>query len=184
MKSEYKIIDNVFSPEQFEDLVDYVEHSGFPWYHSDSVAYDEQNESPSEEDELTFNVPLTDNQKEYNFMFGHSVFADYEIGSTEVWNLILPIFNIASIKSLIRCKINSYPKTHELVHHKDHLDYSFKHKGAIFYINSNDGLTVLEDGTEIESVANRLLLFNPSQPHHSTTCTNANRRMNINFNYF
>jgi len=184
MKSEYKIIDNVFSPEQFEDLAGYVEHSGFQWYHSDSVAYDEQNESPSEEDELTFNVPLTDNQKEYNFMFGHSVFADYEIGSTEVWNLILPIFNIASIKSLIRCKINSYPKTHELVHHKDHLDYSFEHKGAILYINSNDGLTVLQDGTEIESVANRLLLFNPSEPHHSTTCTNANRRMNINFNYF
>ena len=56
-------------------------------------------------------------------------------------------------------------------------------KSAIFYINTNNGLTVLEDGTEIKSVANRLLLFNASEPHHSTTTSNENRRVNINFNY-
>tara|TARA_B110000977_G_scaffold173114_1_gene226029 strand:+ start:62 stop:664 length:603 start_codon:yes stop_codon:yes gene_type:complete len=200
MKSEYKIIDNVFSPEQFEDLSNYVKDDSFPWYYIDGVAYDEQNDSPTKEDEATFNVPMTDSQKEYNFMFVHSVFENHEfvynekgisaantnagIGSPDVWNLILPIFDVVSIKALIRCKINSYHKTHEIVHHKEHLDYSFEHKGAILYINSNDGLTVLEDGVEIESVANRLLLFNPSKPHHSTTCTNKNRRMNINFNYF
>ena len=184
MKIEYKIIDNVFSPEQFEDLSNYVKDDSFPWYNITSVAYDEQNELPSKEDEATFNVPMTDSQKEYNFMVVHSVFENHEIRSPDVWNLLLPIFDIVSIKAFIRCKINSYPKTHELVHHKGHLDYPFEHKGAILYINSNDGLTVLEDGVEIESVANRLLLFNPSKPHHSTTCTNKNRRMNINFNYF
>ena len=59
----------------------------------------------------------------------------------------------------------------------------FPHKGAIFYINTNNGFTVLEDGTEIASVSNRLLLFNPSEPHHSTSCTDVKRRVNINFNY-
>ena len=29
-----------------------------------------------------------------------------------------------------------------------------------------------------------ILLFDASRPHHSTTCTNATRRLNINFNYF
>ena len=81
-------------------------------------------------------------------------------------------------------KINYYPKTPEIVHHKDHVDFIHEHKGGIFYLNDNDGLTVLEDGTEIKRVANRLLLFDSSRPHHSTTCTNANRRLNINFNYF
>ena len=54
----------------------------------------------------------------------------------------------------------------------------------MFYLNDNDGVTVLNDGTEVESVANRLLLFDASKPHHSTTCTDADRRVNLNFNYF
>ena len=44
-------------------------------------------------------------------------------------------------------------------------------------------VTVLEDGTECESVANRLLLFDATKPHHSTTCTDQKRRVNINVNY-
>jgi len=54
----------------------------------------------------------------------------------------------------------------------------------LFYLNTNDGLTVLEDGTEIKSIENRILLHDASKPHHSTTCTDADRRVNINFNYF
>ena len=104
--------------------------------------------------------------------------------SETLWDLLIPIFDIAEVKSLIRCKINYFPQTPELVHHKKHRDAEFPHKGAIFYLNNNDGLTILEDGTEIESVANRLLLFDSSKPHHSTTTTNADRRLNINLNYF
>ena len=61
--------------------------------------------------------------------------------------------------------------------------FEYRHKSAILYINTNNGLTVLEDGTECESVANRLLLFDASKPHHSTTCTDQKRRVNINMNY-
>ena len=60
----------------------------------------------------------------------------------------------------------------------------YKHKGAILYINDNNGKTILEDGTEIESKANRLLLFDASKPHNSTSCTDAKSRINININYF
>ena len=66
----------------------------------------------------------------------------------------------------------------------DHFDLSFPHKGAIFYVNTNDGFTVLEDGTEIKSIENRVLLFDPSTKHHSTTCTDKKVRITINFNYF
>ena len=94
------------------------------------------------------------------------------------------ILNILKMKSLIRCNVNYYPKTHTRLNHSYHTDFPFKHKGAIFYINDNDGLTILEDGTEVKSVANSLLLFDASRPHHSTTCTNTTRRLNININYF
>ena len=59
----------------------------------------------------------------------------------------------------------------------------WNHKTAIFYINSNNGFTVLENDTKIESIENRLLLFNGSKKHHSTSCTNSGARININFNY-
>ena len=84
---------------------------------------------------------------------------------------------------LIRAKSNLYGRTQELIHHDNHIDMNFEHRGGILYINSNNGFTVLEDGTEIESISNRLLLFDPSKPHHSTSCTDVKRRVNINFNY-
>jgi len=87
------------------------------------------------------------------------------------------------VRSFMRIKANLYPRTDTLVHHKDHVDLDFDHKAAILYLNTCDGYTVIGD-TYVESVANRILLFDPQVPHHSTTCTDAQFRANINFNYF
>ena len=56
-------------------------------------------------------------------------------------------------------------------------------KTSIFYINSNDGYTEFEDGTKVESVANRLVTFPHHMKHRGTTCTNQPFRLVINFNY-
>lgn len=103
---------------------------------------------------------------------------------SENFNLVIePLLFLLDAKALIRAKANLYPRTENLIHHKDHIDYNYPHKAAIFYLNSNDGYTVI--GKEkIESVENRLLLFNPLDLHHSTTCTNKPFRANINLNYF
>ena len=81
-------------------------------------------------------------------------------------------------------RANLYSNQGKIIEHANHIDYSFKHKGALFSLNTCDGFTVLKDGTKIQSVANRILLFDPSQPHHSSTCTDAKIRCNININYF
>ncbi len=36
----------------------------------------------------------------------------------------------------------------------------------------------------IDSVANRILFFDPSEEHSSSLCTDQKRRITINFNYF
>lgn len=72
----------------------------------------------------------------------------------------MPIVEKLSIASLIRIKVNFYPRTEEMKIHAAHKDYPFDHNGALFYVNSCDGYTVLEDGTKIESIANRVLVFN------------------------
>jgi hypothetical protein len=55
---------------------------------------------------------------------------------------------------------------------------------SIFYVNTNDGYTVFEDGTKVESVANRMLTFPADMKHAGTTCTDRQTRIVINFNYF
>ena len=55
---------------------------------------------------------------------------------------------------------------------------------SIYYVNSNDGYTEFKDGTIIESVENRLVIFPSDMRHTGTTCTNAKNRIVVNINYF
>jgi len=55
---------------------------------------------------------------------------------------------------------------------------------ALLSINTCNGFTVLEDGTKIESKRNRLLLIDGSTKHASTTCTDAQIRVNVGVNFF
>ena len=64
-----------------------------------------------------------------------------------------------------------------------HTGYPFPHKSAILYINTCDGYTKFEDGTKIDSVANRMLVFEGETLHTSSSTTDQVVRCNINFNY-
>ena len=60
--------------------------------------------------------------------------------------------------SSIRIKANWHSRTETVAGKSLHKDYPFERKGAVYYINSNDGYTLFEDGTKIESVI-RMLFF-------------------------
>ena len=55
---------------------------------------------------------------------------------------------------------------------------------AILYVNSNNGYTLFEDGTKVESVENRIVLFDSNLRHTGTTCTEEKVRIVVNFNFF
>ena len=169
-----KIIDNAINYEDFNRIKSIMTSLDFQWFYNHSVEFDSSNYGGYDS-----NYYFT-----HLFMFneGHD---DKYVHSTSDWfDILTPIIGVLKPKSLIRVKGNMYPSTPKIIHHKNHVDMEYEHKGALFYINSNDGLTVLHDGTEIESVENRLLLFDASKEHHSTTCTNDKVRINVNFNYF
>ncbi|MAU64390.1 MAG: hypothetical protein CMC38_08660, partial [Flavobacteriaceae bacterium] len=63
-------------------------------------------------------------------------------------------------------------------------DLDYDHQAALIYLNTNDGFTELDDGTRIDSIENRLLLFNGNELHSSSTCTDQKRRVLISLNYF
>ena len=103
---------------------------------------------------------------------------------TNICDKFVPRFKqVANFRSMIRIKINAYPYTNIVKEHKDHIDSEFHHTGAVFSLNTCDGFTKFSDGTKVESVANRIVFFDASKFHHSSTTSNAKLRYNINFNF-
>ena len=60
---------------------------------------------------------------------------------------------------------------------------SYDGKTAIYYVNTNNGYTKFEDGTVVNSVENRCVVFDSSLRHTGTTCTDQKTRVVINFCY-
>ena len=100
-----------------------------------------------------------------------------------IYDIFWPKFKvILDCKSLIRAKLNMFPYTSELKEYDQHVDLNYQHFGAVFYLNTCDGFTRIGENTKVDSIENRMLFFDPSVPHNSTTTTNTPVRYNINFN--
>ena len=102
----------------------------------------------------------------------------------KIYEMFVPKFKeLANFKTMIRIKINAYPYTNVVKEHKEHIDFNYEHIGAVFSLNTCDGYTKFSDGTKVKSVANRIVFFDASKYHQSTTTSNAKLRYNINFNF-
>ena len=159
----HKIIDNLLDISTLSFIKNEIFASKkFPWYYTSDIS---------------------GHREEKNGYFTHSFFKNCARTSNE-FDLLWPIIEFIKVEALIRVKANMYPRTDTIVHHEKHVDQPFPHKGAIFYLNTNNGVSVIENEVEVQSIENRLLLFDSSLPHNSTTCTDAQFRANINFNFF
>ncbi len=169
---KYRIVDN-FMPEDFHNSVwELMSSFRFPWFYGSKTNYNPECPYIVQEDSLD----------DYHFIH-HFYDGDKPVSNFHE-PIILPMLEEMGAISSIRIKANWHPRTETLYENPLHKDYPFEHKGAVYYLNNNDGCTVFEDGTRIESVANRMLFFEPFKLHRSTTCTNARGRFNINFLYF
>ena len=158
-----QIIENFYDPYAWNKIEEaFLKNRANPWGHQVGVAHGDH-----EDDDLYFVSLLYDN---FTAM-GHNSWIIPELCAK------------LKVNSLKRVKVNLYPRTENLIHHKDHVDYDFPHKGALLSLNTCNGMTVIGD-QEIPSVANRMILFDPQVPHHSTNCTDEPFRANININYF
>jgi len=62
-----------------------------------------------------------------------------------------------------------------------HTDFPFPHYTGIFYVNTNNGPTIVED-YRVDSVANRFVLFDGLKPHCASLQDDTQGRFNIVFN--
>ena len=159
---DYKIIDNFLPKKLFKDIQKHVTYS-LPYYYIN-------------------NVSDINNSKD-GYHFNHYFFGNNKVQSQDFNKIIEPILSKIKYFSLIRAKANCYPSTSKIEVHGKHKDFPFPYKGLLFYINTNNGFTILNDGTKIASVENRALFFDTSKEHQSTTCTDKFVRLNININY-
>jgi hypothetical protein len=160
---KYTVIDNFLEKEDFLNVKNQIVLSdNFPWYVTRDVT----------------------GEGDDDYYLTHLFYKQY-MPNSSLYDLLKPLIEKIKPQAIIRIKANFYPTTLKLVKHNYHTDFGIVHKGCIFYLNSNDGKTIFKDGTEIDSIENRLLIFEPHIEHRSTTCTNDPvGRFNINFNYF
>jgi len=160
-----KIIDDYFNINSVKCLTETILSKDFPWYYAPAVATEKESDSL------------------YNFYYTHIVYSNFKPNSQLFQEFFLPLIEQLEVKSLVRIKVNMYPRTDTVYEHNEHTDYSYKHKGCILYLNTCDGYTKIEK-TVVNSVENRIVVFDPSISHNSSTCSNDRFRLTINFNYF
>ena len=173
------IMDDFLPPEEFETIRSLVcnetKDFSFRFFPHKYVS------SPSELEDQSLRNDY------WNWYGTHELYDDNQPTSSQCgifYNLIVrKFYDMKIISALIRIKANFYPWTETIRGHRFHVDYPYKNNGALFSINTCDGYTEFEDGTKIDSVANRMMFFNPSITHLFTTTSNAFGRFNINFNF-
>ena len=161
----YKIVDNFLPKENFIKIKELLLGNTFPWFYFPNIS------------------DLEKISKGNLFYMSH-LFYKHEPYSSFYDIIKNNLLNFMDIKSIIRVKANLYPNQSIKKLNEMHIDYDFKHTGAIFSINTNNGGTILKDGTKIDSIENRILFFDPSLSHDSENCTDQKVRVNININYF
>ena len=165
-----RIIDNFLPQEEFESLQEaIVFNSKFPFHFAQVTK-----SSSSEKDYWNwYGIHLL-----YNFDVPNSPYFE------SIYQLFIPRFkDWGMCESLIRIKANFFPYTETLKEHHPHQDYPFFNTGAIYSLNTCDGFTRMADGSKVDSVANRIVFFDASSSHNSTTTSDCAARYNINFNF-
>ena len=163
------IVDNYLDQNVFNELQTFICGAEFPWYYNPSIDYADEDIS--------------------KFQFVH-IFYVNSPASQYIENLT-PIIDTIDPLQIQRIKANLLVRTPNIVENSLHTDLDIlseekqkQWKTSIFYMNTNNGYTKFEDGTKVESVANRLVTFSTNMKHCGTSCTDENTRIVINFNYF
>jgi len=172
------VIDNFLDEKYFDNLVtlftdkEEIGNTVLPWYLACGRAVTFSKNSaefrPSNTDKLFYM---------YHMLYNHYV------PQSPHYNSLIPLLEKLEVDSLLRIKANLFPSTEILHEHQPHPDYNFSHSGALLSLNTCDGYTKLKDGTKVNSVANRILIFDAGEEHQATTTTNDFARINININY-
>jgi hypothetical protein len=159
----YKIIDNFLDKENFLKTKHLLEHAEFNWFYREYMV----------------------NKKDPHY-FSHAFFNKSEKQCPN-FNVIQPLLNKLNYVSLVQVRANLTLKTNKPAESSWHMDYNYSNgKTAIFYLNTCNGFTILDKDKQIKinSIENRIVVFDNNTHHKSFLQTDTNRRIILNINYF
>ena len=177
MENKIEVIDNFLDEKYFKELQELIFGRNFAW----ARVY-------TEKDGNQFVHPIF-----LLLPFG-TVMDDFR---SPCFHKFLLCLQKLKASALLRIKVNLLTRTEKRIlnaYHGDmaHLEDSYPNlknngKTSILYMNTNNGVTKFEEsGKEVESVANRMVIFPMRLKHAGSTNTDSDvpDRCVINFNYF
>ena len=160
-----KIQDNYLSEQDHQTLYDGVTSPYFPFFFNSFKSFE------------------SDSNLE-NFQLIHIFYKALSITSNS-FKLLTPLLKKLNPKGLVRIKLNLNPYSQKLIVGTYHQDTDFKCKGAIYYLNTNNGYTLFKKGEKkVKSFKNRIIFFDADEYHLGTNSTDCKNRLVLNFNYF
>jgi len=168
MDSNIKVYKNVLQTNEYNKILSQVQSKNIAWY----------------------KVPiLNDNnvcQLTHKLYFEHNITSDY-------FSLFQPIFDIINAKMYHRVKLNcNFRQENKGELGGFHYDYLHNNKPveelkiAIYYINSTNGKTLINENdniVEVDCEENSLVTFPNTYEHTATQHTNKEFRYVLNINY-
>ena len=189
-----KIIENFLEEEYFNRLTSLFcsTSTGFTWFSRCDGTIPNQ---PIHISDISVNAqPL-------NYFFTHVIYDKY-LPCSPHYDLLTPFLveiekeeieekklnkdkhqKLYGMRCLIRIRANYFPNTNTLHEYIPHTDCPYSHTAALLSLNTCDGYTKLVDGTKIDSVANRVVLFDAGMNHYSTTTSDTPARFNVIVNF-
>ena len=172
--TDIKVIDNVLDEEYFFQIQSHILSTNWPWYYMDNISNVEDNNNYG-----FFNILVNENGVN-------------NIGPLN--ELIQETSQRVGSNQLIRCRMDMTTNRGDSIKLEPHVDLTYPHTTAIFYVNDVDGNTIIYDQMygddskltikqEIQPKANRLIIFNGLHLHTGHTPTTCNQRVLINSNF-
>lgn len=161
------VVDNFLNPDDFKKIQTLLTGPSFPWF-------------------LNKGKVDQETDKKNMFQFTHT-FWDNNLGgqTSDLLFELEPLINKIDPSKIYRIKANLTTVTDDILIYGYHTDYqeSFKCTTSVFYVNTNNGFTIFEDGERVYSLENRFASFDSTMPHSGSSCTDKNFRCVININY-
>ena len=166
-----KILDNFLSEDEFKPIQDYF-FKQLPWIYHDFIVGKRGVEEENDD----------------CYQFVHTFYSAkdpyLERKTSEHAHIIKPLMFKLAPWQVLRVKANLRTKSYRHIHSAFHVDLDGAGQlTAIYYLNTCNGYTFFKDGTKVESVENRVVIFDGSTLHCGASATDVSARMVLNINY-
>tara|TARA_B100001964_G_C14198810_1_gene584725 strand:- start:657 stop:1235 length:579 start_codon:yes stop_codon:yes gene_type:complete len=186
----HKITDNFLNEREFNELRDNITPKTVNTLGTTDVfwVYADQ-QIPFDEPEHLKKVSKIDVvSKVHEWFLSHPMLSGSFHSST--LRYLIPLLAKIDPVALYRIITNLTVQQDKKARSKFHIDYTggnlkrSEMNTSIYYLHTTNGGTILEDGTEVECRANRLVTYPYNTYHAGVLCTDQPYRIVINLNYF